>query len=187
MNVIIGLISNSLFWEVLHNCQGCLLVLLVFIFEVEVGVLLLILTLNHLDIAGHITILSGLLWEVLSNDQLSYILLVLSWSIWLRFVHGRIILKKIDNGCTGLIDLLLGEVLNDGQSCLLVFLIVQFLQSRLLGLGQVLHIGINLNGIIDEDEVLLLILLSSFLELDQGIWSWNGGLKHNEARSEQVR
>ena len=132
MNLIIGLIANVLLWEVLHDRQcGRSLLFAVLTGSSEVEARVLLLSLDHLDVAGDIIILLIFLDKFLPNDQGSAVLFVgwwclwSTWGKWLGIINRGIILNKIDAGNAGLIRLLFWEVLNNSQSSFLI-LIIQF-------------------------------------------------------------
>jgi len=193
VNIIIGLIAELLLWEVLHNCEGRSFLTAIFsrLFEVEVRVLLL--SLDHLYVASHVVVLF-LLHEVLPDDQRSWVLIVVfkrrgQWCIWIHWfclVHLWMILNKINANNATLVYLLLREVLNDSQSSLLVF-IFQFIKFKSSFFWLCRSINSCLFAILNEDEVLLLILLSWLLELDERLRRWNCSLKHDKAGAEQIR
>ena len=79
---------------------------------------ILFLSLYHLDIANHVVLLS-LFRKLLDNCEVDVLVIVLSH--WLHFNIASVALHQIHVGGTDLVDLFLRKVLNDSQSCMLIF------------------------------------------------------------------
>lgn len=162
---VINLILRPLLREILHNRQSSRPRLLAED-AIEVHVRVLLLTLHHLDIAGHV-VFTALLGELLDDRQGSVPVLVLS--CWLDFhvVDVGATLHQIDISSPLLLRLFLREILHDRQGRMLIFL--QLLQSSLIRIrltgGLPFDSGLNIlvDSIIDQDEVFLLFLISALL------------------------
>ena len=93
MDIIIGLVAELLLWEVLHNRQRRALLTVIFSRFSEVKARVLLLSLHHLDVAGHIVVF--FLGQVLADDEGRRVLIVLfkrrgsrlCWSHWLSVFH----------------------------------------------------------------------------------------------------